>query len=117
MCRFPSLDYLAIGSPRDLVARALRHYAWVPGVLGRCKLRSQQQSPTVSSTLFPSPTSSTTAVSLPWEEDASYARPLSIATSQWDIPSRQSHPDLDAMLTYVSKENIPDYVALRFLSH
>src|SRR5712691_7472948 len=36
-CRFPSLDYLAIALPLGQVC-----YAWVPGVLGRCELRSRQ---------------------------------------------------------------------------
>src|SRR5260221_6368143 len=39
-CRFPSLDYLAIALPLGQVC-----YAWVPGVLGRCELRSRQRFP------------------------------------------------------------------------
>src|SRR5712691_12775286 len=35
-CRFPSLDYLAIALPLGQVC-----YVWVPGVLGRCELRSR----------------------------------------------------------------------------
>src|SRR5712691_9779589 len=35
-CRFPSLDNLAIALPLGQVC-----YAWVPGVLGRCELRSR----------------------------------------------------------------------------
>jgi len=74
------------------------------------------QSPTPSSTLFPSPSSSTTTIDLPWATDASYAPPLSISNVHWDIPSRQNHPQLNAMLTYVSAEKVPDYIALCFLS-
>jgi len=73
-----------------------------------------EQVPATSPTLVPSSVSSVTAVSLPWEEDTSYAPPLS--TTDWDIPSRQNHPQLDAMLTYVSTEEVPDYVALHFLA-
>src|SRR5260221_6874872 len=35
-CRFPNLDYLAIALRLGQLC-----YAWVPGVLGRCELRSR----------------------------------------------------------------------------
>jgi len=70
----------------------------------------------MSSTLFPSPNSSITAVNLPWEEDTSYTPPLSITDDQWDVSSYQNHPQLNTMLMYVSTEKVPNYTALRFLS-
>jgi len=76
------------------------------------------------------PSSSVTSDSLPdatWNfeqssQQSSTTRPTSPASSittvelPWDIPSHQNHPQLDAMLTYVSAEKVPDYIALRFLS-
>jgi len=70
----------------------------------------------VSPTLFSPSNSSITAIELPWEEDASYAPPLSATNVQWDIPSCENYFQLDAMLTYVSTEKVPDYTALCFLS-
>src|SRR6266581_6045538 len=57
-----------------------------------------EQVPAASPTLVPSSVSSVTAVSLPWEEDTSYAPPLS--TTSCEAPRHQNHPPLDAMLPY-----------------
>ena len=44
------------------------------------------------------------------EERISY----NVAT-EWDIPSRQEHAELDHVLTYITRKHLPDYTALRML--
>ena len=47
-------------------------------------------------------------------DDEAYEERANIATP-WDIPTRQEHTELDHVLTYVVRKQLPDYTAIRML--